>query len=107
MLHFEITSSRSIIDPPTVQVKFPNGVQDELELVPYKIHETSNNGCNYLGRLRNDADSSVAVTGCLFKPGDTTEITLISKNNINKMFSVDFYGIIKMLDHPFEHAGIL
>ena len=94
------------MDPPFIRVKFPNGAQDQIELEQYKIHETSKDGCNYLGRLRNDADSSVAVTGCLYKPGDTTEITLISKNNKNKMFSVDFDGNTKMLNHPFEHAGI-
>ena len=107
VLHFEITSSRSIIDPPLVQVTFPNGVQDQLELEAYQIHEASTIGCSYVGRLLNDAASSAAVTGCLYNPGDTMEITLISKNNINKMFSVDFYGSTKILDNPFKHGGIL
>ena len=103
---FEITSARSINQPPSIQVTFQNGVQDELELIQHKFNGGSNAGCNYLGRLRNDAASSVAVTGCLNKPGDIMEVTLISKNNINKMFKVDFNGNAEILENPFEHGGI-
>ena len=85
---------------------FQNGVQDELELTQHKFQGISNVGCNYLGRLRNDAASSVAVTGCLNKPDDIMEVTLISKNNINKMFKVDFNGNAEILENPFEHGGI-
>ena len=85
---------------------FQNGVQDELELTQHKFQGSSNVGCNYLGRLRNDVASSVAVTGCLNKPGDIMEVTLISKNNINKMFKVDFNGNAEILENPFEHGGI-
>ena len=84
---------------------FPNGVQDELELSQYKFQEASQDGCNYLGRLRNDVASSVAVTGCLYNPGDVMEITLISKNNVNKMFAVDFYGNAEIIKSPFENGG--
>ena len=105
-LHFDVTASRSLNQPPSVQVRFANGVQDELELTQYKFDGKSEVGCNFLGRLRNDAASSVAVTGCLNKPGDIMEVTLISKNNFNKMFKVDFYGNAEVLENPFEHGGI-
>ena len=72
----------------------------------HKFNEGSKVGCNYLGHLRNDAASSVAVTGCLNNPGDIMEVTLISKNNINKMFKVDFNGNAEILENPFEHGGI-
>ena len=85
---------------------FPNGVQDELKLRQYKFPGASDAGCNYLGRLRNDDTSSVAVTGCLEKAGDIMEITLLSKNNINKMYKVDFFGNAEILENPFEHGGI-
>ena len=85
---------------------FQNGVQDELELMQHRFNGGSSVGCNYLGHLRNDKASSVAVTGCLNKPGDIMEVTLISKNNINKMFKVDFNGVAEMLENPFEHGGI-
>ena len=106
-MRFDVTASRSLNQPPSVQVRFENGVQDELELTQYKFDGKSEVGCNFLGRLRNDAASSVAVTGCLNKPDDIMEVTLISKNNINKMFKVDFYGNAEILENPFEHGGIL
>ena len=105
-MRFDVTASRSLNQPPSVQVRFANGVQDELELTQYKFDGKSEVGCNFLGRLRNDVASSVAVTGCLNKPGDIMEVTLLSKNNINKMFKVDFYGNAEVLENPFEHGGI-
>ena len=86
-------------------MRFENGVQDELELTQYKFDGKSEVGCNFLGRLRNDVASSVAVTGCLNKPGDIMEVTLISKNNINKLFKVDFDGNAEVLANPFENGG--
>ena len=104
-MHFDVTSSRSTNVPPSIRVTFANGAQDDLELTRYKFHESSEGGCNYLGRLRNDLASTVAVTGCLNKPGDLMDITLISRNNINKMFSVDFFGNTETIENPFEHGG--
>ena len=40
------------------------------------------------------------------KPGDSMDITLISKNNAQKMFSVDFYGNAKAIKNPFENGGM-
>ena len=34
------------------------------------------------------------------------EVTLISKNNINKLFTVDFDGNVEVLANPFENGGI-
>ena len=104
-LKFRITASRSIADPPSIQVTFSNGVQDELVLTQYKFNDLSTAGCNYLGRLRNDPESSVAVTGCLNNPGDKLEVTLLSENNINHMFLVDFYGNTEIIKSPFEDGG--
>ena len=104
-LRFDVTASRSLNQPPSVQVRFENGVQDELELTQYKFDGKSEVGCNFLGRLRNDVASSVAVTGCLNKPGDIMEVTLISKNNVNKLFKVDFDGNTEVLANPFENGG--
>lgn len=104
-MHFDVTSSRSINDPPSIRITFANGVQDDLELTQYKFHESSEGGCNYLGHLRNDYASSAAVTGCLNQPGDLMDVTLISKNNINKMFSVDFFGNAEIIENPFKQGG--
>ena len=100
-------SSRSIDEPPTVEVTFANGVKDSLELSHYKMHERAVVGCNYHGSLKNDPSAVVGVTGCLNKPGDKMEVTLISKNNINKMFTVDFNGNAEIIKNPFEGGGNL
>ena len=105
-MQFDVTSSRSIEEPPTIEVRFANGVKDAFELKHYKMNEHSVVGCNYLGSLRNNPSSSVAVTGCLNKPGDRMEVTLISKHNINKMFSVDFHGNSEVIKSAFEEGGI-
>ena len=104
-LKFNVISSRSIDEPPTVEVTFANGVKDNLELSHYKMHERAVVGCNYHGSLKNDPSAVVAVTGCLNKPGDKMEVTLISKNNINKMFTVDFNGNAEVIKNPFEGGG--
>ena len=86
-------------------VSFPNGVEDELDLMHYKMRKYSKEGCNYLGRLRNDPYSSVAVTGCVTKPGDNMEVTLLSQYNVNPMMTVDFFGNAKTLTSTFKKTG--
>ena len=63
--------------------------------------------CSYIGRLLNSPSSSVAATGCLNKPGDVMELTIISKNNINKMFTVDFDGNTEVIKNPFGEEGFI
>ena len=104
-LKFHVTSSRSVEEAPTIEVTFANGVKDELVLSHYKMYEDAAIGCNYLGHLRSSPSSSVGVTGCLNNPGDMMEVTMISKNNKNKMFSVDFYGNAEIIKSPFEDGG--
>ena len=101
-LKFDVISSRSVEEPPSIKVTFANGEQDEMDLTHFKMNAKSATTCSYTGQLRSDASSSVAVTGCLNKPGDRMEVTLISKNNINKMFAVDFDGNADVIENPFE-----
>ena len=103
---FKIVASRSIDEPPSITVSFPNGIKDELRLEPYQMHERSTGSCNYIGKLRSNPFSSAAVTGCLNNPGDVMEVTLISKHNINKMFTVDFFGNTEIVKNPFGEGGI-
>ena len=78
--------------PPDITVHFTDGIKDALILEEYKINKESPASCNYIGRLKRHS-SSVAVTGCMDKPGDRMEITLLSEHNRNSMmYSVDFYG---------------
>ena len=105
-MEFQITASRSTEEPPSIRVMFENGVEDDIELVHYKMNEDSVAGCNYLGHLKTQpSTSSVAVTGCLNNPGDRMDVTIISENNINKMFSVDFDGHAEVISNPFEEGG--
>ena len=56
--------------------------------------------CNYLGHLKNSLSSSVAVTGCMKKPGDEIEITMITDHSGIKLYTVDFYGNKKAIEIP-------
>lgn len=106
-IKFEITASRSIEIPPSISVHFGNGLKDDLDLTHYKINAAAAPGCNYHGHLRSDpSSSSVAVTGCINKPGDRMDVTLISKNNVNQMFSVDFFGNAKVIENPFKNRVV-
>ena len=93
-------------DAPTIEVTFANGLKDQMELTHHRIYKDSVVGCNYIGNLRNSSTSSLAVTGSLNKPGDRMEITMISDNNINKMFTVDYNGKTKIIKNPFEEGGL-
>ena len=85
---------------------FHNGEEDDIELTHYKLHEESVIACNYIGHLKNSpTSSSVAVTGCLNIAEDRMDVTIISENNINKMFSVDLNGNAEVIKNPFEAGG--
>ena len=98
--------SENINDPPKINVLFANGDEDEIDLTHHRLHESSTNNCNYLGNLRNTPFSSVAVTGCLNKPEDKMEITLISNRNQHSIFTVDMHGKTQSLASPFAEGGI-
>ena len=104
-INFKVMPSRSIEEPPSIQVTFANGQQDDFELSHYKTNENVARGCNYLGHLRNDLSSNVAVTGCLSKPGDHIEITILSPSSVNKMFKVDYNQNAEIIKNPFEDGG--
>ena len=89
---FKVVSSRSSLEPPSVEVVFPNGVQDDLALEHYKLFKGSKGGHSYIGYLKNDSNSSVALTGNLAEPGDRMEITLISQHTADQMFQIDYFG---------------
>ena len=105
-IKFNIVASRVIEEPPSIQVTFANGVHDDFEIEHYKMNRNSAVGCNYFGQLRNSHPSYVAVTGCLNKPGDKLDISLISGNNIDTMFSVDIFGNAEVIKGLFVAKGI-
>jgi hypothetical protein len=97
--------SRSNI--PEMSVTFENGATHEMVLEPY-----SNSPCNFIGHLKSQPDSSVAVTGCLANPEDKMHITLLSDlNTRSPTYVVDFNGLVTADENPFatqtERSGKL
>ena len=124
-IEFHIVPSKAIEEPPLIQVTFINGRKDTFELEHYKLNEQYPSGCNYIGKLRKEPNSVVAVTGCINRDGDRIEISMISEHNTNKnhMFRVDmkkskarkektaingrhFNGKAVEIPSPFEDGGI-
>ena len=82
---------------PEMSVTFENGATHEMVLEPY-----SKSPCNFIGQLKNQPDSSVAVTGCLNNPEDKMHITLLSDlNKRSPTFVVDFNGLVTADENPF------
>ena len=90
-----------------MQVLFGNGLKYDLDLKHYRMNKLSPFGCNYIGSLRGDPSSRVSVTGCTNNLEDRMQITMISKNNINKMFNVDSFGNTEIVKTPFFVRGKL
>ena len=92
---FEVLGiSRSGI--PEIKVGFQSGLNHDMVLQPY-----SSSACNFIGELKNVPDSSVAVTGCLVKPGDKMHITMISPIEAkSSIFELDFDGQVTALENP-------
>ena len=90
-------SSRSGI--PEMKVRLRNGLTHEMALEPF-----STSPCNFIGELKNVPESSVAVTGCLSKPGDKMHITILSDIDLDSaMFEMDFNGRVTALENPQKH----
>ena len=60
---------------PKSKVIFSSGFIDEMILEPYS-HGPNCSPCIFLGELKKTTPTTVAVTGCLEKPGDKMEITM-------------------------------
>ena len=88
------------MEPPQILVTFPNGNQDEFVLNHHILEASMKKRCNYLGHIQNSLPSSVAVTGCLKKPGDKIEITMISEHSGIKLFSIDYDGNVEEKEIP-------
>ena len=102
----KIPLPQGVKSAPVITVHFANGIKDDLVLEEYKINKDSPASCNYIGRLRSHP-SSVAVTGCMEKPGDRMEITLFSEYNRNSMmYAVDFSGNTQVIENPFKNGGL-
>ena len=103
---FNVVSSRSYLDPPSVEVVFPNGFQDEFVLEHYNPFKRLKGGHSYIGYLKNTPGSSVAVSGNLANPEDRMEITLLSRHTKDEGFVVDYNGKTSAIPIPIEDIEI-
>ena len=94
-------------DPPRILVTFPSGMQDEFVLKHHIVGPSMKKRCNYLGHIKNSLSSSIAVTGCMKKPGDRIDITMISEQSGLKMYSVDFFGNAEAIEIPKDAIKVI
>ena len=99
---FIFVSPRADLEPPSIEVVFPNGFHDELVLTEYKLFKGSKGNHNYIGHLKKTPESSVAVTGSLNGPADRIQITLLSEHSTDEMFEIDYFGRTKVIPIPLE-----
>ena len=84
---------------PEMSVTFENGKTHEMILEPY-----TESPCNFLGELKGEPGSSVAVTGCLNGPEDKMHISLSSDDNhLSYAYIIDYDGQVTADEYPFEY----
>lgn len=73
--------SELALNPPKLQIRFPDGTKDRILLKPHSpLQDKSglDNECLFLGHVEGIRQSSVAVTGC---PGDDeVQVTIVTKS---------------------------
>ena len=104
---FRVVPASIDMEPPQIFVTFPNGNQDEFVLKHHIVGPSMKKRCNYLGHIQNSLSSSVAVTGCMKKPGDRIDITMISEQSGLKMYSVDFFGNAEAIEIPIPDLQVI
>ena len=78
---------QSDVSPPKINITFADKTNDVLELRHERGSDSSPRRCAYTGYLRKNPSSIVAVTGCLAKPGDKLEITILSEKGQYDIFT--------------------
>ena len=77
------------------------------DYIPNSDTSHQSRGCNYLGHLEGDeANSAVAVTGCLMGDDldDKMHITLLSHlNTKSTIYELDYYGNAIAQENPFKY----
>ena len=97
-----LLEDRSADGSPSVGLTLPGGRSDTIVLERFyavEDDELNNNGtdhCHYTGRLTNDPEASVAVTGC---PGgsEDVEFTILSQYLNSSIFQWSMDGGVKLI----------
>ena len=87
---------------PKIKVIFSSGFIDEMILEP-AFPGPNCSPCNFLGELKNTTRTTVAVTGCLEKPGDKMEITMLGTQPRGWRLTLDYGGQVTVLRTPCPH----
>ena len=104
--------TNALRDIPVIEVIFNDGKRDELVLkhyvaLPHSTNVDLTRACNYLGHLKNEVETTVAVTGCVDTEhrDSKMEITLLSKRSrYQKSFSMDFSGNFEPIQQSEEEG---
>ena len=96
---------------PQISVRFPNGKWDKLVLNRYYYEEYERSifkdieNCRFIGRLSEETEACVAMTGCPASADEAVEITILSENVVDT-FMYKWYqnGSVIPIEDPFRIA---
>ena len=96
---FSLVEDKSMDGSPNIIVTFPNGQFDTLVLEKYYANEDDRRAgtefCHYIGRLANDPDAYVALTGC--PVAEDVEFTILSGKMDETMFRWTKEGNVELI----------
>ena len=74
---------KSLDGTPSIRIEFPDGYQDTMVLKKFYGNDEDKianlHRCHYIGRLANETESGVAMTGCV--ENEDVEFTILSKHS--------------------------
>ena len=96
---------------PQISVRFPNGKWDKLVLNRYYASNERSifkdiENCRFIGRLSEETEACVAMTGCPASADEAVEITILSENVVDT-FMYKWYqnGSVIPIEDPFRIAA--
>ena len=110
---FALLKARSSNDQiPQISVRFPNGKWDKLVLNRYYASNERSifkdiENCRFIGRLSEETEACVAMTGCPASADEAVEITILSENVVDT-FMYKWYqnGSVIPIEDPFRTAEV-
>ena len=100
-----MVEERSFNGAPIVEVTFPDGYKDTLELSMFYANPDDRisgiERCHYFGHLANEPEACVAMTGCI--GSEDVEFTIFSTHvNDSPMFKWTKDGNVEIIEKSFE-----
>ena len=105
-----MSNERSYDGAPIVSVAFPDGYKDTLVLSKFHANDeeriANKEHCNYVGRLANEPEACVAMTGC-FGLEDVHFTILSAHAGKSSMFKWARNGNVEIIDSSFKVVHII